>query len=82
LWTVVSRDEKFKAKNIIDGAVFRAADAVNAWLQKLLSALMSQPVLALVTAGIAGGWLLLSLGLGRTQERKARQIAAEAAAAK
>ena len=27
LWTVVSREEKFKAKNIVDGAVFRGADA-------------------------------------------------------
>ncbi len=81
LWTVVSREEKFKAKNIIDGAVFRAADAVNAWLQKLLAALLSQPVLALVTAGIAGGWFVLSLALGRSQERKARQLAAEAAEA-
>ena len=37
LWTVVSRDEKFKAKNIVDGSVFRGADAVNGWLSKLLA---------------------------------------------
>ena len=30
LFTVVSREEKFKTKNIIDGAVFRGADALNA----------------------------------------------------
>jgi ATP:ADP antiporter, AAA family len=71
LFTVVSREEKFKAKNIIDGAVFRGADALNAWLSKLLSTLMSQPVFALVTAGVALGWLVLSLGLGRAQERRA-----------
>ncbi len=81
LWTVVSREEKFKAKNIIDGAVFRAADAINAQVYKLMAALMSLPALALVTAGIAGGWLVLSVGLGRAQEKKARQIAAEAGAA-
>ncbi len=32
LWPVVSREEKFKAKNIVDGAVFRGADFVNAFI--------------------------------------------------
>ena len=72
LWTVVSRDEKFKAKNIVDGSVFRGADAVNGWLAKLLATLMSAPVLALVSAGIAAGWFFLSLALGRNQEKRAR----------
>ncbi len=72
LWTVVSRDEKFKAKNIVDGSVFRGADAVNGWLSKLLASLMSAPVLALVSAGIAAGWFVLSLALGRQQEKRAR----------
>jgi ATP:ADP antiporter, AAA family len=71
LWTVVSRDEKFKAKNIVDGSVFRGADAVNGWLSKLLASMMSAPVLALVSAGIAAGWFFLSLALGRHQEKRA-----------
>jgi len=79
LWTVVSREEKFKAKNIIDGSVFRAADALNAQVFNLMHALMSIPVLSIVTAAIAGGWLTLSLGLGRSQERKAKEQAAKAA---
>jgi ATP:ADP antiporter, AAA family len=72
LWTVVSRDEKFKAKNIVDGSVFRGADALNGWLSKLLSSLMSAPTLAVVSAVIAAGWFGLSLALGRTQEKRAR----------
>ncbi len=79
LWTVVSREEKFKAKNIIDGSVFRAADALNAQIFNLMHALMSIPFLSVVTAGVAGGWVLLSLGLGRLQERKAKDQAAKAA---
>ncbi len=75
LWTVVSRDEKFKAKNIVDGSVFRGADAVNGWLSKLLASLMSAPVLALVSAGIAARWFELSLALGRQQEKRARDAA-------
>lgn len=76
LWTVVSREEKFKAKNIVDGTVFRGADAFNGWLQKLLSALLSGPTLAILSAGIAIGWVTLSLALGRTQEKRAREAKA------
>ena len=80
LWTVVSREEKFKAKNIIDGSVFRAADAVNAQVFNGLHALMAVPALAGVAAVISGAWVALSLALGRTQERKAKQLADQAAA--
>ena len=75
LWTVVSREEKFKAKNIVDGTVFRGADAINAQVFNLFSKVMllSVPVIAVISAGIAVGWLLLSLWLGRTQEKRARE---------
>jgi ATP:ADP antiporter, AAA family len=73
LWPVVSREEKFKAKNIVDGAVFRGADFVNSFLFLGLSKLMPvQPYLAGLAAIVAGGWFLLSLGLGRAQEKRAR----------
>jgi AAA family ATP:ADP antiporter len=73
LWPVVSREEKFKAKNIVDGAVFRGADFVNAFLYTGLSKFLAvQPWLAGLAAVIAAGWFLLSLALGRTQERRAQ----------
>lgn len=74
LWTVVSREEKFKAKNIIDGAVFRGADALNAQIFNLLAKLMTVPAIALVGAGVSVGWVLLSLGLGRAQEKRAQAV--------
>jgi AAA family ATP:ADP antiporter len=69
---VVSRGEKFKAKNIVDGSVFRAADAVNSWIFTLFSVVLalSIPVIAGISAIVAGGWALLSLWLGRHQERR------------
>jgi AAA family ATP:ADP antiporter len=73
LFTVLSREEKLKAKNIIDGAVFRGADAVNAWVYRLMASFMATPVLALVSAGIAVGWFSLSIALGRTQEKRAAE---------
>lgn len=72
LWPVVSREEKFKAKNIVDGAVFRGADFVNAFLFTGLSKFFAvQPWLAGLAALLGGGWFLLSLALGRTQEKRA-----------
>jgi ATP:ADP antiporter, AAA family len=77
LWTVVSREEKFKAKNIIDGAVFRGADALNAQIYDLFAkvVMMGVPGLAMIGAGAAVGWVALSLGLGRAQEKRARDAA-------
>ncbi|MDR2215683.1 MAG: MFS transporter, partial [Nevskiaceae bacterium] len=77
LWPVVSREEKFKAKNIVDGAVFRAADFVNAFLYTGLSKLMAvQPWLAGLAAVIAAGWFTLSLALGRAREKRVVEQAA------
>jgi ATP:ADP antiporter, AAA family len=74
IWTVVSREEKFKAKNIVDGTVFRGADTINAQVLNLLSKVLalSVPVIAAIAAAIAVGWLLLSLALGRKQKTLAR----------
>ncbi len=77
LWPVVSREEKFKAKNIVDGAVFRGADFVNAFIYTGLAKLMSvQPMLAGIAVLLSGGWAALSFGLGRAQEKRARESAA------
>jgi ATP:ADP antiporter, AAA family len=76
LWPVVSREEKFKAKNIVDGATFRGADFVNAFIYTGLAKFLAvQPILAGLAAVLAGGWFVLSLGLGRQQEKRAREAA-------
>ena len=75
LWTVVSREEKFKAKNIIDGAAFRGSDALNAVVYDLCAKLLALPGLAIVGAVAAAGWVALSLGLGKAQEKRAREAA-------
>ncbi len=71
-FTAVTREERFKAKNIIDGAVFRGADALNAWIYKVASAVLAAPAFALVSAAIGAGWVFLSISLGREQERRSR----------
>jgi len=73
LFTVLDREEKYKAKNVIDIVVFRGADAVSGWLFALLrGAGLELPAISLATVPIALLWLVLALALGRTQERRAQ----------
>jgi ATP:ADP antiporter, AAA family len=76
LWPVVSREEKFKAKNIVDGAVFRGADVANAFLYTGLAKVFTvQPTVAGIAVALAGAWAALSFGLGRAREKRAREAA-------
>ncbi|MFA5916271.1 MAG: MFS transporter [Burkholderiales bacterium] len=72
LFTVLAREEKYKAKNVIDIVVFRGADAASGWLFALLrGAGLELSTIALTAAPLAGAWLALALALGRAQERRA-----------
>jgi AAA family ATP:ADP antiporter len=85
LFTVVDREEKYKAKNVIDNAVFRGGDVANAWLFNLLhaGAGLSLSAISLVGAPVMALWFALSLVLGRAETRRAarRPAATEGAAA-
>jgi AAA family ATP:ADP antiporter len=72
LFTVLARDEKYKAKNVIDIVAVRGADAAGGWLFTALRSLgmelRSIPLAAIVLSAVA---LALALALGRAQERRA-----------
>jgi AAA family ATP:ADP antiporter len=75
LFTAVDREEKYKAKNIIDGVLFRGADATWAWAYTALRGIgLDGTGIAVATIPIALGWLLLALGLGRAQERRSAKM--------
>ncbi len=72
LFTVVSREEKYKSKAFIDAAVYRGGDLVNGWVYAGLSAVgLSIGAIALVAAPVAAVWVILGLRLGPLQEEKA-----------
>lgn len=72
LFTVLAREEKYKAKNVIDIIVFRGADAAGGWLFAALRSLgMELRSISLVAIPLAAAWLALALALGRAQERRA-----------
>jgi AAA family ATP:ADP antiporter len=69
-FTVVGRGEKYKAKNLIDVVIYRGSDALYGWVYDSLQALgLKLGAIALCALPVVAGWLILSTGLGRTQER-------------
>jgi ATP:ADP antiporter, AAA family len=78
-FTVLDREEKYKAKNLIDVVIYRGSDALYGWVFDSLQALgLKLPAIALCALPVAAGWLILSWALGRTQERRAQLAYGEA----
>ncbi len=68
LFTVLSREDKYKAKSFIDTFVYRVADQVGAWSYSLLRWLgLGLTGISWVAVPLTGVWCILSLFLGRKQ---------------
>jgi AAA family ATP:ADP antiporter len=68
LFTVVSREDKYKAKSFIDTFIYRAGDQIGAWSFPALGWLgLSLAGISFVAAPLAAVWLGISLWLGRKQ---------------
>jgi AAA family ATP:ADP antiporter len=68
LYTVVPREDKFKAKSFIDTFVYRSGDQIGAWSYALLGWLgLGMTAIAFATVPVAGLWMLIGLWLGRRQ---------------
>ena len=73
LFTVLAREEKYKAKNVIDVVAVRGADAAGGWLVTGLRALgMEARVVAATAIALAAAGIALSVALGRAQTRRAK----------
>jgi AAA family ATP:ADP antiporter len=73
MFTVVARDEKYKAKNVIDVVAVRGADAGGGWAFAWLRELgLEARAISLVAIPIAAGCAVLAWLLGRAQEKRAR----------
>ena len=74
LFTVVDREEKYKAKYLIDGVVFRGGDALAGWaFNAFRAAGFELSVISLSVVPVAAAWMGLALLLGKAQERRAAQ---------
>ena len=78
LFTVVPREDRYKAKNFIDTVVYRTGDQIGAWSFAGIAALgLGSTAVAVTAVPLSAAWLLNSLWLGRRQE--ARRVAMEEA---
>jgi len=69
LFTVIPREDKYKAKSFIDTVVYRSGDQIGAWSYALLSFLgLGMTGIAFVAVPISAAWLLNGFWLGRRQE--------------
>jgi AAA family ATP:ADP antiporter len=74
LFTVLRREDKYKAKSFIDTFVYRVGDQVGAWSYPLLTwGGLGLSGISFVAAPLAAGWCALSLWLGRRQSALAQE---------
>ena len=74
LFTVISREDKYKAKAFIDTFIYRTGDVVGAQTEGLLGKLgLALGGLVSVVVPLALAWAMLGIWLGRAQARKAAE---------
>jgi AAA family ATP:ADP antiporter len=72
LFTVVRREDKYKAKNVIETFVYRGGDQIGAWAYKGLTGLgLGLVGISSVAVPLSMIWLGLGLWLGRRQAQLA-----------
>jgi AAA family ATP:ADP antiporter len=83
IYTVVSREDRYKTKGFIDTFVYRLGDQVGAWAMAPLNGVGARAA-SLVAIAVAALWLLNALWLGRRQQSleaaERRRVMAEAPA--
>jgi len=75
LFVVLGREEKYKAKNVIDTVIYRSGDMVSAWAYAGLQTLgLELAVIAILAVPVTGLWAWISFRLGRMQEVRAKEL--------
>ncbi|MCU7857857.1 MAG: hypothetical protein KZQ79_19555 [Candidatus Thiodiazotropha sp. (ex Lucinoma borealis)] len=78
LYVVLSREEKYKAKNFIDTVVYRGGDAVSSWIYAGFKGIgFSLSTIAWIAVPISLIWAWIAYALGRKQEAIERQLTAQ-----
>jgi ATP:ADP antiporter, AAA family len=72
LYTVCTREEKYKAKSLIDTFIYRGGDATSASVYQLLTGVFGfGPVgIGWVGAAVSAIWMMLALALGKSHARR------------
>ncbi|HEY2629234.1 MAG TPA: hypothetical protein VGI57_08900, partial [Usitatibacter sp.] len=71
-FTVLDREEKYKAKNVIDLLVYRGSDASSSWLFAALRGMgLELSAISLCVVPVMAACMALALRLGRAHEQRA-----------
>jgi len=71
LFSPLSDSDKYKGKNVVDTLVYRGGDAATGWIFAGLQAVgFSLIGISLIGAGVAVGWIVLSLALAVSYTRR------------
>ena len=74
LFSVVSREEKYKSKNFIDTAILRSGDTISGWLYTLIKAVTtSAAMVPAISVLLGAAWCAISYWLGNRYEQKHQQ---------
>jgi ATP:ADP antiporter, AAA family len=76
LYTVCTREQKYKAKSLIDTFIYRGGDATSASAYQLITGTLGLGPAGVgwVGAGISAAWVMLALALGKSHERGGRPL--------
>ena len=75
LYSVVTPEEKYKAKNVIDTAIYRGGDVVGTWTIRLMSILgLGIAGISVIMLPFAAVSAVIALWLGREYKRMAREL--------
>ena len=73
LYSVVSPEEKYKAKNFTETALYRGGDLVGAWVVRMMAGLGLSGI-SLVCVPLAAIWTAIAFWLGRDYKRRDKAI--------
>ncbi len=73
LYSVVSPEERYKAKNFVETAIYRGSDLVATWTVRAISGIGLSGV-AVACVALAFGWIVLVLRIGREYLRRDEAI--------
>ncbi|MEJ2256920.1 MAG: MFS transporter [Woeseiaceae bacterium] len=75
LYSVVTPEEKYKAKNFIDTAIYRGGDVVGTWTIRTMSVLgMGMAAISAAMLPFAALAAVIALWLGREYKRRAKEL--------
>ncbi|MGW8267359.1 MAG: hypothetical protein ACWGSQ_13415, partial [Longimicrobiales bacterium] len=75
LFSVVSPSEKYKAKTVVDVFLYRGGDVAGVGVDGMFAALgFAIGGVAAATVPLAGVWMVISVALGRAQQRRTAEV--------